>query len=75
MPHRETRSPSPPPFFFSRLVWLLISRSSASLVNLLPHLVQESIVREVNSNPNAGWRADMNAAFSNYTVGTPVDRP
>ncbi|CAA6653808.1 unnamed protein product [Spirodela intermedia] len=30
-------------------------------------ILQESILWEVNSNPNAGWRADMNAAFSNYT--------
>ncbi|XP_078444635.1 cathepsin B-like protease 3 [Wolffia australiana] len=30
-------------------------------------ILKESIVREVNSNPEAGWRADLNAALSNYT--------
>lgn len=31
-------------------------------------LIQESIVHEINANPNAGWKAAMNPQFSNYTV-------
>lgn len=31
-------------------------------------ILQESIVQRVNENPKAGWKADMNTRFSNYTV-------
>ncbi|KAM3692135.1 hypothetical protein ACJW31_08G065800 [Castanea mollissima] len=30
---------------------------------------QESIIKQVNNDPNAGWEAAMNARLSNYTVG------
>ncbi|KAL6228147.1 hypothetical protein ACLB2K_002101 [Fragaria x ananassa] len=32
-------------------------------------LLQESIIKEINENPEAGWQAAMSPRFSNYTVG------
>ncbi|GMH20843.1 hypothetical protein Nepgr_022685 [Nepenthes gracilis] len=32
-------------------------------------LLQQSIIRKVNGNPQSGWEAAMNPRFSNYTVG------
>ncbi|GER55120.1 cathepsin B-like cysteine proteinase [Striga asiatica] len=32
-------------------------------------ILQESIVKSVNGNAEAGWEASMNPRFSNYTVG------
>lgn len=32
-------------------------------------ILQEPIVEYINRHPNAGWKADMNSRFSNYTVG------
>ncbi|CAK9165922.1 unnamed protein product [Ilex paraguariensis] len=34
-----------------------------------PEILQGSIVRLINGNPKAGWKAAMSARFSNYTVG------
>lgn len=31
-------------------------------------LAQDSIIKEVNENPKAGWKAARNPQFSNYTV-------
>ncbi|KAH9319789.1 hypothetical protein KI387_021558, partial [Taxus chinensis] len=31
-------------------------------------ILQEPLVEHINSNPNAGWKAEMNSRFSNYTV-------
>ncbi|XP_058749683.1 cathepsin B-like protease 2 [Vicia villosa] len=33
------------------------------------HILQESIAKEVNENPGAGWKAAINPRFSNSTVG------
>lgn len=30
--------------------------------------MQDSIIKEINENPNAGWQAAMNPRFSNFTV-------
>ncbi|KAK8566229.1 hypothetical protein V6N13_021304 [Hibiscus sabdariffa] len=32
-------------------------------------ILQDSIVKQVNENPKAGWKAALNPRFSNYTVG------
>ncbi|KAL4363975.1 hypothetical protein GQ457_04G035130 [Hibiscus cannabinus] len=32
-------------------------------------ILQDSIVKQVNENPKAGWKAALNLRFSNYTVG------
>nr|CAD1830018.1 unnamed protein product [Ananas comosus var. bracteatus] len=32
-------------------------------------ILQNSIVEEINANPNAGWKASNNHYFTNYTVG------
>lgn len=32
-------------------------------------VLQESIIKEINENPEAGWQAAMSPRFSNYTVG------
>lgn len=32
-------------------------------------ILQESVVKVVNANPNAKWKAAINPRFSNYTVG------
>ncbi|OAY81147.1 Cathepsin B, partial [Ananas comosus] len=32
-------------------------------------ILQNSIVEEINTNPNAGWKASNNHYFTNYTVG------
>nr|AXQ06499.1 papain-like cysteine protease [Vriesea carinata] len=32
-------------------------------------ILQNSIVEEINANPNAGWEASKNHYFTNYTVG------
>ncbi|KAI3915047.1 hypothetical protein MKW92_028211 [Papaver armeniacum] len=31
-------------------------------------ILQDTIVQQINSNPNAGWEAGLNSRFSNYTV-------
>jgi hypothetical protein len=33
---------------------------------------QESIIKQVNGDPKAGWEAAMNPQFSNYTVSLQV---
>jgi cathepsin B len=38
-------------------------------VELDSHILQESIIQQINENPKAGWEAAMNSRFSNYTVG------
>ncbi|KAM5558547.1 cathepsin B-like protease 2 [Rosa sericea] len=32
-------------------------------------VLQDSIIKEINENPEAGWQAAMSPRFSNYTVG------
>ncbi|XP_038709044.1 cathepsin B-like protease 3 isoform X2 [Tripterygium wilfordii] len=61
----------------STLVLLLGTISSIQAVAVEPisqlklssQILQESIVKQINENPNAGWQAAMNPKFSNYTVG------
>lgn len=31
-------------------------------------ILQDEIVKTVNENPEAGWKADMNPRFSDFTV-------
>uniref|UniRef100_A0A5B7A5W1 Putative cathepsin B-like n=1 Tax=Davidia involucrata TaxID=16924 RepID=A0A5B7A5W1_DAVIN len=38
-------------------------------LKLNSEILQESIIKVINGNPKAGWKADMNSRFSNYTVG------
>ncbi|KAE8697351.1 FH interacting protein 1 [Hibiscus syriacus] len=40
-----------------------------SVVKLNSRIIQDSIVKQVNENPKAGWEATLNLRFSNYTVG------
>ncbi|KAK8693116.1 hypothetical protein V6N13_070710 [Hibiscus sabdariffa] len=40
-----------------------------SQVKLNSRILQDSIVKQVNENPKAGWKAALNPRFSNYTVG------
>ncbi|ESR57903.1 Cathepsin B-like protease 2 [Citrus sinensis] len=40
-----------------------------SKLKLDSHILQDSIIKEVNENPKAGWKAARNPQFSNYTVG------
>ncbi|KAK7284491.1 hypothetical protein RJT34_19237 [Clitoria ternatea] len=37
-------------------------------LRLNSHILQESIVRHINENIEAGWKAALNPRFSNYTV-------
>ncbi|MED6168528.1 Cathepsin B-like protease 2 [Stylosanthes scabra] len=32
-------------------------------------ILQESVAKQINENPEAGWKAAINPRFSNYTVG------
>ena len=63
-------------FVFGLMVFVaLVASLQASQVESLPSLkvqskiLQEPIVEHINQHPNAGWKADMNSRFSNYTVG------
>ncbi|XP_044494097.1 cathepsin B-like protease 2 isoform X2 [Mangifera indica] len=38
-------------------------------LKLNSHILQDSIIKHVNENPRAGWKAARNPRFSNYTVG------
>ncbi|KAF7818055.1 cathepsin B-like protease 2 [Senna tora] len=40
-----------------------------SSLKLNSQILQESIIKQINGNPNAGWEAVMSPRFSNYTVG------
>ncbi|KAK2418933.1 Cysteine proteinases superfamily protein [Trifolium repens] len=37
-------------------------------LKLNSHILQESIIKQINENPVAGWEAAINPRFSNYTV-------
>ncbi|WJX85252.1 cathepsin B [Trifolium repens] len=37
-------------------------------LKLNSHILQESITKQINENPVAGWEAAINPRFSNYTV-------
>ncbi|KAI4349839.1 hypothetical protein L6164_010388 [Bauhinia variegata] len=38
-------------------------------LKLNSRILQESIIKQINENPNSGWEAAMNPRFSNFTVG------
>ncbi|KAL1350805.1 hypothetical protein AAHE18_06G050900 [Arachis hypogaea] len=40
-----------------------------STLKLNSRILQESIAKQINENPEAGWEAAINPRFSNYTVG------
>jgi len=37
-------------------------------MNAFNLVMQESIAKQINENPEAGWEAAINPRFSNYTV-------
>ncbi|XP_024025693.1 cathepsin B-like protease 2 [Morus notabilis] len=47
----------------------VIALQPLSNLKLNSPILQESIVKRVNENPEAGWRAEMNPRFSNFTAG------
>ncbi|KAI3417861.1 Pept_C1 domain-containing protein [Psidium guajava] len=59
--------------FFLATVPIFLAQIDAeealSQLKLNSHILQDSIVKEINENPNAGWQAAMNPRFSNITVG------
>ncbi|MED6109873.1 Cathepsin B-like protease 2 [Stylosanthes scabra] len=40
-----------------------------STLKLNSRILQESVAKQINENPEAGWEAAINPRFSNYTVG------
>lgn len=64
--------------FFTLLLFLgtfapfhlqVIAEAPHSKLKLNSRILQESIIKKINENPNAGWEAALNPQFSNYTVG------
>ncbi|XP_015572445.1 cathepsin B-like protease 3 [Ricinus communis] len=47
----------------------VISTELDSKLKLNSRILQESIIKKVNENPDAGWEAAMNPQLSNFTVG------
>ncbi|KAK3033937.1 hypothetical protein RJ639_032369 [Escallonia herrerae] len=47
----------------------VLASKTMSSAKLESDILQDSIVKQINQNPRAGWQADMNSRFSNYTVG------
>jgi cathepsin B len=46
----------------------IVSPKPLSQEKLSSKILQDSIAKQVNENPNAGWKASTNNRFSNYTV-------
>ncbi|XP_068302874.1 cathepsin B-like protease 2 [Pyrus communis] len=46
----------------------LIAAKPLSKTKLQSPILQDSIIKQINENPKAGWEAAMNPRFSNYTV-------
>lgn len=46
----------------------VIAEETVSDLKLNSRILQDSIIKKVNENPKAGWKATMNRHFSNYTV-------
>ncbi|GMI67249.1 hypothetical protein like AT4G01610 [Hibiscus trionum] len=46
----------------------VIAVEQLSEVKLNSRILQDSIVKQVNGNPKAGWEAALNPRFANYTV-------
>ncbi|KAK8702344.1 hypothetical protein V6N13_020705 [Hibiscus sabdariffa] len=64
------------PLLFLATFLLLLStvhpkviQEQLSKVKLNSRILQDSVVKTVNENPQAGWKAALNPRFSNYTVG------
>ncbi|KAJ9171628.1 hypothetical protein P3X46_014966 [Hevea brasiliensis] len=64
--------------FFTLLLFLetisffhlqVIAAAPDSKPKLNSRILQDSIIKKINEDPNAGWEAAMNPQFSNYTVG------
>ncbi|KAI4384896.1 hypothetical protein MLD38_002982 [Melastoma candidum] len=51
------------------LQWQITAEKYLSQHKLKSHILQDSIIKKINENPNAGWKADRNSRFSNTTVG------
>ncbi|KAL1553068.1 Cathepsin B-like protease 3 [Salvia divinorum] len=47
----------------------VIAGETDSQLKLDRKILQESVVKSINDNPQAGWKASMNPRFSDYTVG------
>ncbi|KAK4795409.1 hypothetical protein SAY86_013403 [Trapa natans] len=47
----------------------VLAEDAHSKLKLSSQILQDSIVKEINEHPNAGWQASMNLRFSNFTVG------
>ncbi|KAE8697986.1 cathepsin B-like isoform X2 [Hibiscus syriacus] len=47
----------------------VITVEQLSKVKLNSRILQDSVVKTVNENPQAGWKAALNPRFSNYIVG------
>ncbi|KAK4606757.1 hypothetical protein RGQ29_000835 [Quercus rubra] len=54
---------------FSAFHQQVVAVKSVPSLKLNSHILQESITKQVNNDPNAGWEATMNPRFANYTVG------
>ncbi|KAI3993340.1 hypothetical protein MKX01_010083 [Papaver californicum] len=46
----------------------LAPNSQVDAIKSGPGILQDTIVQQINANPNAGWEAGLNSRFSNYTV-------
>ncbi|XP_059654089.1 cathepsin B-like protease 2 [Cornus florida] len=66
------------PLYFATLLFLgsislfqlqIVAVKSIPLLKFNSQILQESIVKLINGNPQAGWKASMNPRFDNYTVG------
>lgn len=55
-------------FFFSICHPQVVAVEALSSLKLNSRILQDSIVKHVNENPEAGWKAVMNPRFSNSTV-------
>ncbi|PHT55298.1 hypothetical protein CQW23_03784 [Capsicum baccatum] len=59
------------PFLLAALVIFIlqvVAEKPISEVKGESAILQESIIKEVNENPKAGWKAAFNPRFSNFTV-------
>ncbi|KAH9624616.1 hypothetical protein KSS87_010319 [Heliosperma pusillum] len=48
---------------------LVLVAESSSELKLNSYLFQDSIIKTINANPEAGWKAGVNQKFSDVTVG------
>ncbi|KAH7578149.1 hypothetical protein JRO89_XS01G0346300 [Xanthoceras sorbifolium] len=54
---------------FAAISTQAIASEPVSKLKLNSKILQDSIIKQVNENPKAGWEAARNPQFSNYTVG------